>query len=330
MIGDVLTKGDVLQLQSQAPHATIVNLYGTTETQRAAGYFMIPPHSPLPEKIPLGTGIRDVQLLVLNKSQNLAGIGERGEIYVRSPHMGKGYLHDEELTNKNFLANPFTQTAGDYLYKTGDLGRYFPNGAVEFLGRADYQVKIRGFRVELGEVETAIRQHPSIRQVVVLTKKDESDEKQLVAYLRLKQGTPRPSLSEIRKFLEDKLLSPTIPSSFVILDIFPITPNGKIDRGAFPSPNQSSLTLDTTFVEPRNHFEEVTIQIWKEVLGNHHIGIHDNFFELGGNSLDAMRVLNRIRSNFGIEIPLRAIFETPTVEQIALQIKNTTMIKGQI
>jgi len=176
LVGDVLTKRDVSRLKQLAPSITCVNLYGATETQRAVGYYIVPNHSEAAarEALPLGKGIKDVQLLVLSASQQLCGIGEAGEIHFRSPHLAKAYLGDEMLTNERFILNPFTNASGDRLYRTGDLGRYLPDGNVEHLGRVDRQVKIRGFRIEPGEIEAVLTQHPDVGETAVIAQQNDS------------------------------------------------------------------------------------------------------------------------------------------------------------
>ncbi len=190
--GDKLTKYDVYRIQKLSPSVTCVNLYGATETPQAVGYFkihnreeMIQGDNParIKQNIPIGQGIKDVQLLVLNNSQQLCGFGETGEIYVRSPHLAKGYIDDDALTQKQFIINPFTKTPYDRLYKTGDLGQYSLDGNIEFFGRIDHQVKVRGFRIELGEIEANLAKHPGVNQVVVMAREGEPGNKRLVAYI---------------------------------------------------------------------------------------------------------------------------------------------------
>src|SRR5262245_45310235 len=186
-IGDVLTKADVARLRRLAPSATCVSLYGTTETQRALAYCVLAadsaPAASSKETTPLGRGVEDAQLLVINGSLQLAGIGELGELYMRSPHLARGYLNDEALTRERFIVSPLTGAPSDRWYKTGDLGRFLPDGNIAFVGRNDLQIKIRGYRIELGEIEAVLRQHPAVRDAVIVAHEDERGEKQLVAYL---------------------------------------------------------------------------------------------------------------------------------------------------
>ncbi len=326
-VGDVLKKNDVAKLQKQAPAITCINLYGSTETQRAVGHFIVPrvaedtinndaPEKPVLKEItPLGRGIEAVQLLVLNDSQRLTGIGEVGEIYFRSPYLAQGYLADETLTHERFMINPFTQNPDDKLYKTGDFARYMPDGNVEFAGRGDYQVKIRGFRIELGEIESVLSQHACVRECVVTIREDVMGEKRLIAYV-VPFDSQTISSSELRRYLQERLPDYMIPSSFVMLEALPLTPNGKINRRALPDP---VLSLeDRTFVAPTTALEKILAEIWSELLGVERVGIHDNFFKLGGYSLLATRVVARVRETFQIEIPLRYLFEQPTIAGLAV------------
>jgi amino acid adenylation domain-containing protein len=323
LIGDVLTRRDVARLRALAPEAACVNLYGATETQRALSYFEASSVEKgaaavgyARETLPLGKGIEDVQLLVMNRAGRQAGVGEAGEIYLRSPHVARGYLRDPALTAERFITNPFTGLAGDRLYRTGDLGRYMPDGNVEPLGRADFQVKIRGFRIEVGEIEAALGGHASVREAVVVAREDEPGDKRLVAYLVHEAGAVAPP-RELRGFLQSRLPDYMVPSAFVVLDSLPLTPNGKVDRRALPSPSKGTAEAEAGAVEARTHVERRLAEMWAEVLRLERVGVEDNFFALGGHSLLAIRCLARVREEFEVEVPLRRLFETPTVAGLA-------------
>ncbi|HYK22566.1 MAG TPA: condensation domain-containing protein, partial [Pyrinomonadaceae bacterium] len=326
-IGDFLTRSDVARLQALAPSVTCVNLYGTTETQRALAYQIVNEQhaeqqsdaaQTISEKevLCVGRGIDDVQLLVLNSSAQLAGVGEVGEIYCRSPHLAHGYLGDDALTRERFLANPFTRRDGDRLYRTGDLGRYRADGNVELLGRADKQVKIRGFRIELGEIEAALKEHDRVLEAVVIAREDTASEKRLVAYV-VAVADQRPTISELRGRLKEKFPDYMIPSAFVMLKELPLTPNGKVDRQALPAPDQSRSAIEEDYVEASSPVEEVIAGILSELLHVEKVGVNDNFFELGGHSLLAMQVVARVRKALRVDIPLRHLFDTPTVAGLA-------------
>lgn len=325
-VGDKLTRADVTRVQRIAPQATCVNYYGSTETQRAVSYYEIAPGTKAgssKEIIPVGRGMPNVQLLLLNKQRALAGIGEVGEIYIRSPHLAREYLNDPSLTQTRFLPNPLGNDSKDSCYKTGDLGRYLPDGNVEILGRIDRQIKLRGFRVEIDEIEAALNQHSHVKEVLVLPWNHPSGDRDryLAAYLVPEAGKTL-GIQELQALLKIKLPAYMIPSSIVILDAFPLTPNGKIDTEALPTPEEMSRQFQAAFVPPRTPIEETVAEIWEEVLATANVGIYHNFFELGGNSLSAMRVLSQISNTLHVKLALRTLFEHPTVVGLAARISE--------
>ncbi len=330
-VGDVLTRRDVADLKRLAPRVTFINLYGATETQRAVGYFIVPGNVDelRKEVIPLGRGVPDTQLLVLNEHNRLAGIGELGEICIRSPHLALGYLGDEDLTHTRFITNPFTQQSSDRIYRTGDSGRYLPDGCIEFQGRMDFQVKIHGFRIEPGEVETALVQYPGIREVVVLLHEVQSDDRRLAAYF-VPTETGGVKTNELHDFAAKKLPDFMVPSFFIELAAFPLTPNGKIDRKALPAPTLDREKMGVEFIAPRTAAEEIMVKIWREILRVEKIGVRDNFFQLGGHSLLATQVVSRIRDEFKIELPVRTIFESPLLAQLAEIVESKISSKSAI
>jgi len=214
-----------------------------------------------------------------------------------------------------FIPNPFSAESGARFYKTGDLGRFLPDGNIEILGRIDNQVKIRGFRIELGEIELVLCQHPGVREAVVVAREDVPGDKRLVAYLVA--ASQNSSVSEISGFLKAKLPEYMIPSIFMFLDALPSTPNGKIDRKSLPAPDRHRDGLEQAYVAPRSLTEEILAEIWADVLKLDRVGIHDNFFDLGGHSLKATQVVSRLRKMFQSEIPLRHLFEFPTIAELA-------------
>lgn len=318
--GDVLTQQQVSKIYNFAPLCTCVNYYGTTETPQAMGYLIIPRNSEseqrnYQQKIPLGRGIEDVQLLVLTSKLQLAGIGEVGEICVRTPYLTSGYL-DSDSTQERFIINPLTKIPCDQLYKTGDKGCYLSDGNIEFLGRSDRQVKIRGFRIELGEIEATLAQHPTVKESVAIAHEDITGSKQLVAYVQLR-SKPVSIVEQLRHFLQEKLPKYMIPTAFIILESIPLTPNGKVDLLALPVPEQLTSQAKQTFVAPRDHLESKLVQIWEKVLGIQPIGIRDNFFDLGGHSLLAIELFAQIQSQFSNKLPISTLFKAGTVEDLA-------------
>ena len=242
-------------------------------------------------------------------------IGVPGELHIGG-RLARGYLNRPELTAEKFISNPFSRESGARLYKTGDLARYLPDGNLEFLGRTDQQVKIRGVRVELGEVEAVLVQHAALQEALVLAWEDESGDTRLAAYVVADQH-PLPSIRELRSFVQQRLPHYMVPSAFVLLDALPLTPHGKLDRNALPAPDHDKLEQGKAFVAPRTLVEEEVARIWAEVLGLPRVGIYDDFFELGGHSLKATQIMSRVHASLQVELPLRTIFEAPTVEGLA-------------
>lgn len=340
--GDVLTASVVNSLVEIAPEVTCINFYGTTETPQAMGYFIVPDQaeikakseeklSYLANKIPIGRGIADTQLLVLNPSGQLAGIGEVGEIYVRSPYLAKGYLHDNRNQPSPFIHNPFSQSShsSDRLYKTGDLGRYQLEGQVEYLNRCDRQIKLRGFRIEPGEIESTLCMHPQVKSAVVVAIYPDasihrrSNNPRLAAYVvpYLGQSLKQPSYS-LCQYLQQRLPAQCIPSTFTVLETLPLTPNGKLDHQALCQLESAQLSLPHSRVPAKDMLEQQLIKIWENVIDVRPIGIRDNFFELGGHSLLAIQLFAAIEQVFGTRLPLSKLFEGPTVEALAFNLRD--------
>jgi amino acid adenylation domain-containing protein/non-ribosomal peptide synthase protein (TIGR01720 family) len=239
-------------------------------------------------------------------------VGIPGEIYVGGAGLARGYLNHPELTSVAFIGNPFSNTPSRRLYKTGDLGRYLPDGNIEFLGRLDDQVKIRGFRIELGEIEAVLGQHPAVAETVVVVREDVPGSKRLVAYVVVNQ-LAAPTIPELQQVLKQHLPEYMVPSAFVLLNALPLTPNGKIDRRTLPAPDTTRPEGEGAYVPPQTPIEEMLAGIWADVLEVKQVSIHDNFFDLGGHSLLATQLISRLRDTFGVEFPFRGLFDSPTV-----------------
>ena len=316
--GERLSKPLLDRARASLPNSVILNLYGSTEVAADVTFFDTRDNAS--SCVPIGRPISNTQIYILDSQLQPMPIGATGEIFVGGAALAHGYLNCPELTKEKFLSHPFSLEAGTRLYRTGDLARYLPNGNIEYLGRRDGQVKIRGYRVELGEIESILNQHLAVRESVVVARDRElHGEKELVGYVVFNHGS-QISLTELRSFLQAKLPDYMIPSFFVFLERFPLTPNGKIDRNALPSTDGERPQLDQGLVEPRTEIEELIAQVWREVLQLDKIGVHDNFFELGGHSLLATRVVARLRRSFNLDIALRKLFELPTVAGLAQHI----------
>ncbi|MBV9790335.1 MAG: amino acid adenylation domain-containing protein, partial [Chloroflexi bacterium] len=318
-------------------HAELHNLYGPTEAAVDVTWWNCQ-EADLGDTVPIGRPIANTQLYVLDAHLQPVPLDVPGELYLGGVQLARGYHARPDLTAEKFIPDPFSKSPGSRLYRTGDLTRWLPNGSIEYLGRLDHQVKLRGFRIELGEIESVLRQHPTVSDAVVLARA-ERGETRLVAYVvgkepRTKNLEPNESRegnllgsgfwvlgSPLREFLAQRLPEYMLPSAFVLLDAWPLTPNGKVDRRALPTP-EPTFDSQAAFTAPRNPIEEMIAGIWAEVLHVERVGIHDNFFALGGHSLLATQVISRIRSVFQSELPLHAFFETPTVAGLAERIEQ--------
>jgi len=252
---------------------------------------------------------------VLDQQMELVPVGVAGELYVGGEGLARDYLRRPELTAEKFVPHRYSSAPGARLYRTGDQVRWLPDGNIEFLGRIDQQVKIRGFRVELGEIEMALNGHDNVREAVVVAHADESGARRLIAYVVF-EGAEVTS-TELRSYLQQRLPDYMVPSQFVSLTELPLTVNGKVDRRALPDPNIERAKSDEEFCGPRTSAEEMLASIWSEVLRIQQVGIHDSFFELGGESILAIRLISRINKDFDIELPVRALFEQPTIAELA-------------
>jgi amino acid adenylation domain-containing protein len=296
------------------------NMYGPTETTIWSSISKVENNT---DPITVGRAIANTQFYVLNQNLNPVRPGESGELYIGGLGLARGYLNRPELTAEKFAVDPFADSSGARIYKTGDIVRLLPDGTAEFVGRTDNQVKLRGFRIELGEIEAALAEAEGLAQAAVVLREDEPGDKRLVAYVVAKDGAPL-NVNDLRAHLDEKLPEYMLPAAIIELPQLPLTPNAKIDRKALPAPDSKRSDLTAAFVGPRNHIEAAIARKWVEVLKLEPIGIHDNFFELGGNSLLAGSMLSRIRDEFSVDLPIRRVFESPTVAGLAREISRPT------
>ena len=297
------------------PKIQIWNLYGPTEATANAAAARIARG----DQVTIGHPIYNSQSFILDGYLKPVPVGVPGQLYIGGDGLARGYLNSTELTAEKFVPHPFTDEPGSRLYKTGDRARYLPDGSIEFLGRIDHQVKIRGFRIELGEIETVLKNHPAVGEAVVVVRQDSSEEKRLVGYVITNSAV---EVSALRRFLKERLPDYMVPSAFVFLDCLPLTPTGKIDRRALPAPDQSRPDLASDFVAPCTPTEELVARTWADILKLERVSIHDNFFELGGHSLLATQVISRLRDAFRFDLPLRLLFEHPTIVGLAERIET--------
>ncbi|WP_217606647.1 non-ribosomal peptide synthetase [Chitinophaga sp. GbtcB8] len=316
--GDAVPDNVLQEMKEVFPTADIHVLYGPTE----ATIFMSAALYPAGEKADLngaliGKPLENRKIYILDKHEHLCPVGVTGEICIGGATLARGYLNQPELTAQKFVPDPFN--AGAMMYKTGDLGRWLPDGSVTFAGRADNQVKIRGYRIELGEIESTLEKHEDIQSAIVLTHANAAGEKELVAYV---VASGAPEVQELRAYLGQTLPHYMVPGYFVQLAALPLTPNGKIDRKALPAPEEMNMVTGAVYVAPRNETEEKLVAIWQQILGREPVGIRDNFFDLGGHSLKATRLASHIYREFGVKVALKDLFTHSVAEEQALLIKE--------
>ncbi len=305
-------------------HTRLINSFGLTEATIDSSWFETTTQELVNDQlVSIGHPFANTELYIFDSNLQPVPIGVPGELYIGGASLARGYLHRPDLNCEKFIPHPYSNESGVRLYKTGDLARYLPSGDIEYIGRIDHQVKIRGFRIELGEIEAVISQHPAISASVVTVREDDTANKTLVAYITLHPDQTL-TIAELRRFLEAKLPNYMLPTAFVILEALPLTPNGKIDRRALPTPDPTQLISESNIVAPSTPVEEMLAGIWAEVLGIKKVSIHDNFFELGGHSLLATRVISQLRQVFKVELPLRCLFNQPTVAGLAKEIEKAT------
>jgi amino acid adenylation domain-containing protein len=329
--GEPATFRQVARLAAHAPRVVAAVVYGATETPQAVSCFVVEGDAARRRdegRVPVGRGRDGVDLLVVNARGGLCGVGELGEIQVRSRYLAAGYLGDEALTRERFVANPWCRDAAhdgeDRLYRTGDLGRYRPDGAVEVAGRLDRQLKVRGYRVEPAEVEAALAAHPGVREAAAVGFAGPGGEAGLAAFAVAAEAEP-PAPGELRDWLRRALPEPLVPSHLEVLAALPLTANGKLDRDALARRAAAAESGDDPaagYVAPRDGLELALAALWQEVLGRGPVGVRTGFFDLGGHSLLAVRLLAAVRARFGRELPLSSLFQAGTVERLAVLLRQ--------
>ena len=312
--GDAVPPDLITEARETFANAAIKILYGPTEATIICASFAAGANKEVAGHM-IGRPLPNVRMRVYDAHRNLVPVGVAGELYLGGGGIAHGYLNRDDLTSERFI-----EIDSARYYRTGDRARYLADGNLEFLGRIDHQVKIRGFRIELSEIEVALADHAGVSENIVLARNDVHNEKRLVAYI-VSGREHAPSISDLRSHLRERLPEYMIPSFFVRLDAIPLTPNGKVDRNALPAPELSRPDLDGAFVAPRSQVEEMVAQVWSDALRIDQVGVGDNFFALGGHSLLAMTIVTRLRQAFNIDLPLRTIFEGPTVSRLSERIE---------
>jgi amino acid adenylation domain-containing protein len=305
------------------PAVKIHNFYGPSETHVVTGISYCFQDEEIPEKASIGKPIHNTYIYILNKQMQLVPIGVEGEIYIGGWNLAKGYIGNSDLTAKKFIKDPFKK--GEVIYHSGDIGKWLPNGEVEYIRRSDDQIKINGYRIELGEIESTLRGNEQIEEAIVVTKEIAHGDRELVAYLVSKTDL---ITSDVRNYLSKRLPVYMIPAYYVQLEKLPLTSNGKVDKKRLPDPENLGMKTGIAYMAPRNETEAKLVKIWEEILGRDHIGVNDNFFELGGNSLKVTRLITRIKKQFIIKVDIKDVFLEPTIERIAANLDTLLWLKN--
>ncbi|WP_439566354.1 non-ribosomal peptide synthetase, partial [Gloeocapsopsis crepidinum] len=318
---NVICSGEALDYELQEKffehcNAKLYNLYGPTEASIDVTWWICQPDQM--RIVPIGSPIANTQIYIVDRYLQPVPIGVPGELHIGGVGLARGYWQRPDLTAEKFIPNPFSTEPGDYLYKTGDLARYLPDGNIEYLGRIDDQVKIRGFRIELGEIAAQLNQHPPVQQAIAIARQGD-----IVAYVASQTHETLTS-KELRHFLQEKLPQYMLPSAFVILPEFPLTPNGKLDRKVLPAPEVRRSDLET-YVVPQTDWEKAIAQVWRKVLNLEQISIDDNFFELGGHSLLLAQVHSQLREMITVDFSILDMFRYPTIRLLAEYLNQTTV-----
>ncbi|RKH32449.1 non-ribosomal peptide synthetase, partial [Corallococcus sicarius] len=324
-VPQVLTGGDVMPWARVSAHlprlsagSTLVHAYGPTENTTISTTLALHRDTVVEGPVPIGRPISNATAYVLDVHLRPVPVGVAGEVYVGGPGLAWGYLHRPDLTAERFVPHPFATSPGERLYRTGDKARWWDDGTLDFLGRVDFQVKVRGFRIELGEIETALRAAPGVNEAVVIAKGTDGD-KRLIGYVTALEGHTL-DVDTLKRGLKQHLPEYMVPSALRVLEALPLNANGKVDRKVLPEPGDAPRT--SAFAAPRNATEEQLAALFTQVLHVERVGVQDDFFALGGHSLLATQLVSRVRAAFGVELPLRALFEAPTVEALAKRLEG--------
>ncbi len=326
--GEALSVSHVRRALESLPDTQIINGYGPTENTTFSCCYTIEDALPAGARsVPIGSPIGNTQAYVVDQHGQPVPIGVPGELYLGGPGLARGYLNRPALTAERFVPDWLSGQPGERLYQTGDLARYLPDGTLDFLGRLDQQVKLRGFRIEPGEIEAVLDQHSGVREALVMLREDIPGQKRLVAYVVGEPEQPVLHPEELRQLVQEHLPDYMVPSSIVLLETFPLTPSGKLDRHRLPSVAIPQAEESVAFDRPRNEIEDALIAIWQDVLGLKQVSLFANFFEMGGHSLLATRIISSIRKLWQVELPLRDMFVHPTIAALAAEIERARHVQ---
>jgi amino acid adenylation domain-containing protein len=325
----LLTGGDTLHHYPRSGLPFVfINEYGPTETTVVATSGYVPPENGNPlQRPPIGRPIDGAEIYIVDELLNLVSRGEIGELCIGGAGVGRGYVNSPELTAKKFVPDPFINTPSARMYRTGDRARWLTDNEIEYLGRVDDQIKIRGYRIEPNEIIAVLDTHPAVQASAVIARQDGMDSQSLVAYIVVTNPQHRPTVTELRDLLLSQVPDYMIPAIFVVLPDLPLTSHGKLDRKALPPPDASNTLSDESYLAPRTVLEEKLSALVANLLGVDQVGVNDNLFLIGGHSLFGTQLIARLRENFGVELPLRGVFESPTPALLAQEIERLMATK---
>jgi hypothetical protein len=302
----------------------LINNYGPTETtvMATSGHVVAPEAADAEQPPPIGRPIDGAEIYILDESLNPVTRGEIGELCIGGAGVGRGYVNSPELTANKFVPDPFMNNPGARLYRTGDRARWLPDGQIEYIGRLDNLIKIQGYRIEPNEIVGALNKHPAIQASAAVARQDGMENSRLVAYIVLNKAQSRPTVTELRELLRSRLPAYMMPAVFVVMPELPVNSNGKLDREALPPPVTGNVLPDENYLAPRTVLEEKLSALVANLLGVAQVGVNDNLFLIGGHSLFGTQLIARIRDNFGVELSLRSVFESPTPALLAQEIER--------
>jgi acyl carrier protein len=306
----------------------LINNYGPTECTVVTTSGLVHANGTTDRLPAIGRPIDGMQVHILDESGQPVSSGAPGELYIGGVGLARGYRNRPELTAARFVSSPFRAQPEERLFKTGDMARFLPDGQIAFLGRTDEQVKVRGHRVEPNEITAVLNAHPQVRQSIVVAREITQGDVHLIGYF-IAATESQPTLGELRGFLGDRLPDYMIPAMYVRLEKLPLTPNGKVDRAALPAPDDANTLRDNAFTAPRTDMEKAVADILGRLLGLEKVDVEENFFALGGHSLLGAQLMARVRDAFGVEVPLRMLFESPTVAELSAEIESLLVAKLQ-
>jgi acyl carrier protein len=321
--GEMVDVGSVRQVMEEGKPERLIHVYGPTESTTFATWYEVERGNEKGGSIPIGRGITNTRVYIMDEGQEVVPVGVRGELCIGGEGLARGYYGSAKMTAEKFVPDWISGREGERLYRTGDEVMWNEVGEVEFIGRKDQQVKVRGYRIEMGEIEAALMSMQEIKEAVVVAKQTEGGDKRLIGYVVAEQEEV--NRREVMRQLRERLPEYMVPSGIIVLDEMPLSESGKINRRALPEPDFINLGLEASFIAPRSEMEKKIAEIWQQVLGMEKIGVNDNFFEVGGNSLSILRAQDRLEQVLGHKVLPTELFRYPTISLLAAHLDQSSV-----